>query len=79
MGFLAVAGCMLLASAMSAALTTKPSKACAFKTPAKAEQKPGQARFFCGAELLAMDLFSRRRDLELQIRCACRPLAAVDP
>ena len=27
MGFLAVAGCMLLASAMSAALTTKPSKA----------------------------------------------------
>lgn len=27
MGFLAVAGCVLLASAMSAALTTKPSKA----------------------------------------------------
>ncbi|WP_226398494.1 MULTISPECIES: hypothetical protein [unclassified Synechococcus] len=27
MGFLAVAGCMLLATAMSAALTTKPSKA----------------------------------------------------
>ena len=27
MGFLAVAGCMLLATAMSAALTSKPSKA----------------------------------------------------
>jgi len=27
MGFLAVAGCMLLATAMSAALSSKPSKA----------------------------------------------------
>ena len=42
----------------------------------KNRARPG---FFYGAELLAMDLFSRRRDLELQIRCAWRPLTAVDP
>jgi len=63
MGFLAVAGCVLLASAMSAALTTKPSKAWAFKTPAKAEQKPGLARFFLWRWAVSHGSFSRRRDL----------------